>query len=122
MLAFTEYARTSADDMRSLEMYHGSDAVHPSKIQVQLDGQRRRLCSANWQHLCISQDSEHKALFPSSCENGWAEDQVHNIANDPVMNTHLAIRIVMTEGLGPTSYEVQFDIDQTPKGPQSHDA
>ncbi|KAL3607332.1 hypothetical protein FPOAC2_02315 [Fusarium poae] len=121
-LAFIEHACTSADDMRSLDMCLWSDTLHPSDIQVQLEGQRRRLCSANWQHLCISRDTEHKALFPSSCDDGWAEDQIHNITNDPVMNTHLAIRIVMTEGLGRTLYEVQFDIDQTPTGPQSHDA
>ncbi|KAM0302474.1 hypothetical protein HYE67_009917 [Fusarium culmorum] len=121
MLAFIEYAGTSADDVGSLEMYHGSHDLHPPEIQVRLEGQRRRLCLASWQNLCIPQNPEDKALFPSSCEDGWAEDQMHNIANDPVMNTHLAIRIVMIEGLGRTLYEVQFDIDQAPKALQSFD-
>ncbi|KAF5245834.1 hypothetical protein FAUST_1621 [Fusarium austroamericanum] len=121
MLAFIAYAGTSADDVGSLEMYHGSHDLHPSEIQVRLEGQRRRLCLASWQNLCIPQKPEDKALFPSSCEDSWAEDQMHNIANDPVMNTHLAIRIVMIEGLGRTLYEVQFDIDQTPKALQSFD-
>jgi hypothetical protein len=119
--AFIEYARTSTMYPGSGGFYHWSHALHPSEIQNQLEGQRRLLCLADSQHLCIPQDSEQKVLFPSSCEDGWAEDQMHNIANDPKMNTHLAIRLVVTEGLGRRLYEVQFDIDQRLKTLESFD-
>ncbi|GKU04487.1 het containing protein [Fusarium langsethiae] len=116
-LVFIKYVSTSAKETRSLEMCH---ALNPIEKQVRLQLCRSQLCSANWQHLRIPQDSEQKALFPSSCEDDWAEDRMFDIADDPAMNTHLAIRIVMTEGLGRTLYEIQFDIDQTPKAPQSY--
>ena len=44
---------------------------------------------------------------------------MNDIANDPVMNTHLTVRLAVTEGLGRRLYEVQFDIDQTKRTVES---
>lgn len=112
MLAFLTYARTSNSDLKPSQLYHGSHALHPSEIQNRLEDQRRQLCLANYEQLYISQESENKALFPDSCEDDWTEDRMNDIANDPVMDTHLTIRLAVTEGLGRRLYEVQFDIDQ----------
>lgn len=112
MLAFLTYARTSNSDLKPSQLYHGSHALHPSEIQNRLGGQRRQLCLANYEQLYIPQESENKALFPDSCEDDWTEDRMNDIANDPVMDTHLTIRLAVTEGLGRRPYEVQFDIDQ----------
>ncbi|KAH7198471.1 heterokaryon incompatibility protein-domain-containing protein [Fusarium flagelliforme] len=112
MPAFLTYARTSNSDLKPSQLYHGSHALHPSEIQNRLEDQRRQLCLANYEQLYIPQESENKALFPDSCEDDWTEDRMNDIANDPVMDTHLTIRLAVTEGLGRRLYEVQFDIDQ----------
>ncbi|KAJ4130163.1 hypothetical protein NW768_007145 [Fusarium equiseti] len=106
MLAFLAYARTSKPVLKPSQLYHESRALRP-------EDQRRQLCLANYEQLYIPQESENKALFPDSCEDSWAEDRMNDIANDPVMDTHLTVRLAVTEGLGRRLYEVQFDIDQT---------
>lgn len=119
MLAFLTYARTSNSDMKPSQLYDGSHALHPSEIQNRLEDQRRQLCLGNYGQLYIPQESENKALFPNSWGDDWAEDRMNDIANDPVMNTHLTIRLAVTEGLGRRLYEVQFDIDQTKRTVES---
>ncbi|KAL4726965.1 hypothetical protein ACLX1H_005864 [Fusarium chlamydosporum] len=121
MPAFIEHAHTSENDWELFGLHHEGRALKAWEIQSRLEGQRRRLCQPNYQYLYIPQESEQKSLFPSSCEDGWEEDQMNGIANDPVMDTHLAVKLVVTEGLGRRLYEVQFDIDQTPKTPKPSD-
>ncbi|KAF9774866.1 hypothetical protein IL306_007110 [Fusarium sp. DS 682] len=101
---FIGCARTSSEDLQANQLYAEPDSLGAGEIQKRMNGQRRRLCQAEYERLSILEEGGPKELFPDSFGDGWEEDSVNHD------DMHLATKVVLIEGLGRRVFELRIRV------------